>query len=460
MLSLLNTTFTTAVRRGVTVIGTLLSKLKARATNFENKSGTEAILQELENDGLLSKASIVVTPTGYGSGTINAIKPSESPYDGDLDFTRASSATRVNASGFIESVASGIPRIDYLGGTGKILTEESCTNKIVYSSDFTQWANTESSDAANQTTSPDGTTNATRLTDTTATANHIITSQSFTLSSGAATMSIFAKADTLNYLRLRTNGTSTGVRIWFDLSNGTVTHEDVTGAGHIENYGNGWYRCSVTDASNTNTGSGSLQVFLQNASGFQTTYTGSGSGSVFIWGGQYEQCNFATSYLPTTSSAVTRAAETAINGGTSSLISSTEGVLYIEAAALIDGDTAFRRLSLSDGSASNRVLIGINNQDKFQAIISSSGSTVANMLFEPTDISTMSKVAVKYKNNDCALWVDGTERATDTSAAMPTGLDELAFDQGNGTQNFHAKTKCVAVFKEALTDTELQNLTS
>ena len=59
MLSLLNTTFTTAVRRGVTVIGTLLSKLKARSTYFENKSGTKTTLQELEDDGLLSKASML-----------------------------------------------------------------------------------------------------------------------------------------------------------------------------------------------------------------------------------------------------------------------------------------------------------------------------------------------------------------------------------------------------------------
>lgn len=70
------------------------------------------------------------------------------------------------------------------------------------------------------------------------------------------------------------------------------------------------------------------------------------------------------------------------------------------------------------------------------------------------------KIALKYKANDFALWVNGTERVTDSSGAAPVDLSELAFDRGNGASDFEGKTKCVAVFKEALTDVQLQCLTS
>ena len=73
---------------------------------------------------------------------------------------------------------------------------------------------------------------------------------------------------------------------------------------------------------------------------------------------------------------------------------------------------------------------------------------------------TMTKVAVKYKENDFALWVNGVERATDTSGSAPIGLNTLSFTRGGDVHLFEGKVKCVAVFKEALTDAQLTALTS
>ncbi len=76
-------------------------------------------------------------------------------------------------------------------------------------------------------------------------------------------------------------------------------------------------------------------------------------------------------------------------------------------------------------------------------------------------IENYNKIAVHYKTNQCKLFVNGFQiGSTDTSAAMPSGLTELAFDRGDGGSIFYGNVKCVAVFKEALTDEELAKITS
>ena len=70
------------------------------------------------------------------------------------------------------------------------------------------------------------------------------------------------------------------------------------------------------------------------------------------------------------------------------------------------------------------------------------------------------KIAIKYKVNDFALWVNGVEVATDTSGNTPISLNNISFDIGNTSLKFFGKTKCLAVWREALTDTELQELTT
>ena len=95
--------------------------------------------------GLYNDASLIVYPSGYKAGKIYSQKPTDG--SGDLTFTRASTATRVNESGLVESVASGVPRIDYTGGgCGKFKFEPQRTNLVIFSEDFTDavWRNTRS----------------------------------------------------------------------------------------------------------------------------------------------------------------------------------------------------------------------------------------------------------------------------------------------------------------------------
>jgi hypothetical protein len=119
-----------------------------------------------------------------------------------------------------------------------------------------------------------------------------------------------------------------------------------------------------------------------------------------------------------------------------------------------------REISLSDGTANNRIELRYGAaSNRLQLVARSSGSVQASISNSDYNILLSNKVAVKYKANDFALWINGVEVGTDTSGNAPSGLSELAFDDGNGTSDFYGKTKGVYVFNEALTDDELQQLT-
>jgi len=179
--------------------------------------------------------------------------------------------------------------------------------------------------------------------------------------------------------------------------------------------------------------------------------------------GQLENLSYATSYILTDAAISTRLADVATNSGNSTLINSTEGVLYGEIAALANYNLQ-RWISLSDGTHNNTIKIGILNSAtdyKIAVEVRSGGVNQAFLAYnfgavEPTFV----KVAFKYKENDFALWVNGTEVATDTSGSTPIGLNKLAFDRGDDAQKFEGKAKALAVYKESLTDAQLQSLTT
>jgi len=423
---------------------------------------------------LLSKASILLTPTATSDGKLHNVKPNTTT--GDFDFTRATTATRVNSSGLIESVASGLPRIDFLGGTGQILLEPASTNTATYSNDFTQgdvFSGSSSptlSDAiltANQGTAPDGTNTAFLFKDDNdggtgqASLNYFAAN---VVSDNFNTVSIFAKKSLSNDLIfIQTGGFDTDAigRSWFNIQNGTLGTVQSQHTAKIEDYGNGWFRCSITFKTTTDV-IGSVRVNLASTDN-NTNITRDGTNGVLLFGLQAEadaSRNFATSYIPTSGSTVTRNKDQANSSGDSSLINSTEGVLYAEIAALADDETV-RRISISDGTANNRVEIAyFAASNKINVSVKVSGANTFNSSTTAYDITQFNKIAVKYKVNDFNLFVNGVKLSTDTSGAIPTGLDTLNFDSGSGTFEFFGKVKCVAVFKEALTDAQLISLTS
>jgi len=424
-------------------------------------------------DGLLNKASIILTPTGYKAGTLYNVAPIDEPYE-DFDFARTSTATRINSSGLISNVATGVPRISYdsNGDNGHILLEPTSTNLIPYSEDFTQ-TTTESNSVlvtSNQAISPDGTLNADKLIP----ASGSVQSNggryvSFSSTAGTDySVSIFVKQAEYRYVTF-TYGSSNAYGFHFDLQDGVIlqniNNAQYTGISReVESLDNGWYRLKVSLTDENTAYNRFISVRPANAipTATNNNYStiGDGTSGIYAWGFQLEQLSYATSYIPTlTGSTETRATETANGAGSADLINSTEGVLYAEIAALAD-DGTFRILGLSDGTTNNRVLLyytSTSNQIRY--IVESSGVRGVDSTYVLSSTLDFHKVAVKYKTNDFALWINGVERANDTSGSAPIGLNQLLFDDGAGSAPFYGKCKSLAVFNEALSDDELNNLT-
>ena len=383
-----------------------------------------------------------------------------------FDFTRDSIGTRVDRNGLIETIGNNIPRIDFTDNTdGHLLLEPQSTNLITYSEDFSQgdWIKNNTSVSANNTTSPSGIINAYKLIEDTSNSQHSIYDNVSWTSGQEYTFSAFAKKDERNILAFVFPYTAFGAwkYVSFNLENGTTITVDSGVTANIEDYGNGWYRCSATSTPNaTTTADMTMKIqLIGNTQG--ESYLGDGTSGIYIWGTQLEQLSYPTSYIPTNGSTVTRASETCTNAGNSTLINSTEGVLYAEIAALADDGTS-RTISLSSGSTSNRVFIqfrSTSGQVNSGIVVSNSAQAVISHTITQTQYI---KMAFKYKANDFALWVNGVEVGTDTSGTTFTAntLTELNFDSGSGAEDFYGKCKALTVFNTALTDAELTELTS
>ena len=425
------------------------NKLYNHSDNYENSDGTDKILRDIPN-----KASIVLTPTAYSDGSLNTVLPTDG--NGDFDFSRGSSATRVNEQGLIEDVASGIPRIDYTSGQGALLLEPQSTNLFPYSEDFSQWTSTK----ANLTlgaVSPSGELNATTITDDGsggASGTVRIQSPNFDIiASTKYTFSAYVKANPNDQILVTTRNDDALRGGTFNISTLTFTPQQGTETGVLQSFGNGYYRIITTWTSGTDT---RIAISI----GFPNI-TLDGTNSFILWGAQAEALSFATSYIPTEGSAVTRSADVANNSGNADLFNDSEGVLYAEIAALAD-DLTRRNISISDGTTSNRILILYNsNSNELRFFLAGSGGSIT-VNYTLTEVTEFIKVALKYKAQDFGFYVNGVEVDTNTSNITFSGLDDLSFNNpfGGGTSNFYGNVKSVAVFKEALTDAELQALTT
>jgi hypothetical protein len=404
-------------------------------------------------------ASLVLIPSGYKASKLYSVVPSDG--SGDLTFSRTTTGTRVNEDGLIESVGINVPRIDFTGsGCGKLLLEPQRTNNIEYSKDFENlyWTKTGSSITANNTTSPDGTTNADKLSEDSANNFHSV--HKSTQAINGRQYSVFAKANGRDWILLTSHSSSAPAARgqFFNVSNGTVgTGGDATTNAKIEDYGNGWYRCTISEGSNF---SSIYTVMLAQSDGGSVIYTGDGSSGVYIWQADNQE-DYMTSPIPTAGSTVTRTADESSTSGLSSLINSVEGVLYFKGQSLFN-DLTNRSISISDGTASNSVVIKYSSTTQtILADVIVSGVSQCLISYAVADTTDVHKIAIRYKANDFSIWVDGVERATDTSGSTfsASTLDTLSFDNGAGVSSFYGKISEL-VLAEYLTDTEIAALTT
>ena len=394
--------------------------------------------------------------TATGNGTYSAILEAESSTD--VVQWRSSGTT------FIGSIDNCSVK-EYLGqevvpdsGCGSWLFEPQSTNLITYSEDFSQWQRVNIATEVSTTLSPDGISFMTKATFSASASNSYIR-QNKTMAVGSVTSSIFVKKGNLDaFALIRIGSIDNPVSVWFNLDNGTVANSTGSPTNtSIVNYGNGVYRISATTTSATDL---TLTSIIQSSD--TSTGNPTENATQFYWGGQIEILPYATSYIPTDGTSVTRNQDDCTNGGSAASINSTSGVLYAEISALEETSELNRHISLSSGFNVDRLYLYYTKSGEFGFAAYVGGVLQANIKYDGIIVNN-SKVACKYKENDYALWVDGVEVGTDTSAGVWSSgtLDRMNFANplGSGNNFFYGKTKCAAVFP-LLTDTELAELTT
>jgi hypothetical protein len=422
---------------------------------------------------LLNSASLVVTPNGYKEGTLYSVIPNTTL--GDMTVVRATTATRVNSAGLIESMANNVPRLDYLNAScPSLLVEPQRTNLLTYSEQFDNaaWTKSNTTISANAITAPDGTLTADKLVPSAVLSPYKEIWQNVSTTTGQPyTFSIFAKAGEYTYLQLIGNGTGFGSFAFnVDLSTGLETYYDSTGSTvnsrGIINYGNGWYKVFISvNAISTSSNRIAPQVIPAGNSVRGVSWTPDGTSGLYLWGAQFEVGSYATSYIPTTSAAVTRNADVISKTGISSLINSTEGVLFVETKGFADAITqpysTYIQLSKNGESVfDNSLVLQHRNNGYLRVYVNGSATTNLNFNID-IDFTQNHKIAVLYKLNGYKLFIDGVAQSlfgTPTQTVF-SGLDNLSFDL-RGSNSWNAKIKNLIVFPSALSDTELTELTT
>jgi hypothetical protein len=379
--------------------------------------------------------------------------------------------------------------LDYFSSDGTVgcpalLVEPSGSNLAFHSSDWTSNWNAGTASGTTVVTNsaislaPDGTATANEIYPTSGNTNHVRTSNSTTaityVSGNVYTQSAFFKA-----------GIGVGIQVQFhnpaarfaqsgyanfDLINGLVsvvsgTTADTNRAARIENYGNGWYRCSYTaTCTSSGTGVGVIPTLIAASGDTRSpSFLGTVTDYLLGWGAQLEVAFVRTSYIPTTTAAVTRNADViSISGAVSGSIGQTEGTIYAEVFVDFNNRDA-DILSLDGGSTSDGFFMSIRNSSVVQLIVRTASANA--LIFQragayPTGVN---KLAVAYKNGDFAICLNGTTVQTNTSSiTMPSvSINRAALGQNRlYSLNQQLRIRAAALYTTRLSNAELAALTS
>jgi hypothetical protein len=393
-----------------------------------------------------------------------------------VTFTRASTGTFVGSNGLIQTAATNEPRFDHNPTTGEslgLLVEEARTNLCLQSEDFsTTWTKVAATVTADAIVSPSGALNADKLVETTANSTHYAV-QTVSVTTTSRTASVYLKAGERTLVRIEHSGNTGGAarRITINLSTGAITGAITIGTGGLNSFsesivsvGNGWYRViSTIDPTVTSGNTQALLIQILDNTG-QATYVGDGTSGIYIWGAQLEAGAFPTSYIPTTTATVTRAADVAsITGANfSSWYNQTEGTVFAETQLQSIAGRSATGFDINDNSTNNRIVfraLTISVSD--QVVIRSGSSTVFSAAgVTPAPTTASRKSAVGYKVNDFIFTATGNAGFTGTTGAVPLSVNQMLIGYEQGPTGYMGGTiKRLTFWPTRLSNTVLQQIT-
>jgi hypothetical protein len=407
------------------------------------------------NMSLLTQASLILTPTAEKAGKLYSVVPSNG--NGDMDVVRGTTATRVNSLGLVENVAVNEPRLNYEAGSPSILIEPQRTNLLVNSvlsgtgATPTSWAMGFQTGTSTPVQSIKNLSiNAYRFITSTARQEF---SQNFNLAlNSISCFSVFVESVTTPIpvsQMLRANQIAGGASTQVFLKNNIV----ITSSTNIEA---GFtytlqVTCTISDSFQFRMGCGVLSNV---------------TGNVTLSMPQLETGNYATSYIPTLGSAITRNADGINNTSISPLIGQTEGTFFIDfqnkANEVTTGVVVRMLYSITDGTVNNRfshAIVRTATRNYTDITIRSNNVTVSNINVDtPTG---RFKIAVSYKIGATKMFINGVLVGNVGLSEIPI-INRLFLGCSStaGGENANIGINTFLISKTALTDTECINLTT
>jgi hypothetical protein len=391
--------------------------------------------------------------------------------DDRITFTRASTATYFDKDGVLQSAASGEARFDYDPSTlapRGLLIEEQRANLLLQSEDFgTTWGATRASVTTNTIVAPNGTLTGDKLVeDTTATSTHFV-QQTLTPTAGTTyTFSCYLKAAERKAAGLIfTGGGASDTGVWINLETGAFIRQTGTPISFlITSVGNGFFRISVTSAATTTATLAARINIAEDAVTAPSSYTGDGTSGIYVWGAQLEAGAFPTSYIPTTTTALTRNADVASMTGTnfSSWYNASEGTLYAEGFVYTaPANTVIPCLfSIDDNTGSNRIQLyrANNNGSPNAGLAVVNGGSIQALITAGNTQFQNGKIAGAYKVDNFAASLNGAAAVTDTIGTIPT-VTQMKIGTGPALANVNGTIRRIAYYPTRLANAQLQALT-
>ena len=439
------------------------------------EAGKDAFFK-LEIDGT---PEAVFTYTKFSAGTYTYYHTIATAFDRLTFFplnTSTGGAFSIDNVSVKESTKNNLARVDYTDGTSSLLAEPQRTNNIEYSEDFTQsyWRKDKVTVTANSIISPSGQLDASLIQETVYTGGvpSFDLDGSITLGTGSHTFTFYVKNNNGRYLGISFGSSGERVRTNFDFTTNTfktlIFNGTTTGSASFTTLGD-YYRISITATFPSSTVADTVLMPLATDTYPFYAFQDSDNRSFYLWGAQLEEATYATSYIPTDGTTVTRVQDQYEKTGISNLINSEEGSFFVDIAALNTSPGSQISISLSGNGSNNRVLIYTGSGGGKWITQFRKDAIVIVTVEKNTTITNQSKLAVSWKSGKYLMYIDG-DKATTYNTGSETESD--TFDAGdlknlqlspyyNSSSNlFFGKVKQLQVFKTALTDPELETLTT
>ena len=405
--------------------------------------------------------------------------------DSKITYARAGNATRVNSSGYIETVGTDVPRFDYdpvtLACRG-LLVEGTISNKLYWSEDLrtsaeggggVEWAQNPDGNVDTvidtSVTNPGGNTNTCKIRCSVAGAAQRQVYQMLSLAAATIhTASVYVKMGQVQYVKmLLVSKDASTTTVVYNLAAGAVV--SASGTQLIESgvvpAGNGWYRCWA--AWSTASGATAESFTLDMTTSGGGSYNGAINDGYYAWGTQVEVGQGPTSYVPNTSALNTRNLDAvSVTGANfSSWFTQSEGVLFVSGfaqnSAQLNASTA---LEVNDGTSANRHIIYREAANKrAHATSYQAGVSIAdNIPSTNTWLNgAFSKVAYAFSSTKYQIAAAGVATASVAASALPNTLDRMRIgDNSTATRPFNGCISQIDFYSKAVFDTQLATITA